>query len=183
MSFKVHMCLAFVLLIELGVTHNIPLLREVITHPRFVSGKISTKFLAEEFPGGFNGHSLTPGEKRDLLILTGFVHAQRDIRRHDWVNLPKHHPKSWDLVITIDKEEESHAVRVERNDVSGDILSKFANGDQSNVTAKWPVESSLIDAHIDGNKEVLAQYLHPLPLGFSLSFMGTKVSLNFPCEN
>jgi propionyl-CoA carboxylase alpha chain len=33
-----------------GVTHNIPLLRDVISHPRFKAGKLSTKFLAEEYP-------------------------------------------------------------------------------------------------------------------------------------
>ncbi|KAH0624516.1 hypothetical protein JD844_032080, partial [Phrynosoma platyrhinos] len=38
-----------------GVAHNIALLREVITHPRFVQGDISTKFLPEVYPDGFKG--------------------------------------------------------------------------------------------------------------------------------
>uniref|UniRef100_A0A8B9ZZ24 Propionyl-CoA carboxylase subunit alpha n=1 Tax=Anas zonorhyncha TaxID=75864 RepID=A0A8B9ZZ24_9AVES len=38
-----------------GVTHNISLLREVIIHPRFVRGDISTKFLPEVYPDGFKG--------------------------------------------------------------------------------------------------------------------------------
>uniref|UniRef100_A0A8C7MI74 Propionyl-CoA carboxylase subunit alpha n=1 Tax=Oncorhynchus kisutch TaxID=8019 RepID=A0A8C7MI74_ONCKI len=42
-----------------GVTHNIPLLREIITHPRFISGDITTNFLPEEYPEGFKGHQLT----------------------------------------------------------------------------------------------------------------------------
>uniref|UniRef100_A0A3Q2CSH5 Propionyl-CoA carboxylase subunit alpha n=1 Tax=Cyprinodon variegatus TaxID=28743 RepID=A0A3Q2CSH5_CYPVA len=41
-----------------GVTHNIPLLREIITHPRFVSGDITTNFLPEVYPDGFKGHQL-----------------------------------------------------------------------------------------------------------------------------
>ncbi|RMC06786.1 hypothetical protein DUI87_16232 [Hirundo rustica rustica] len=36
-----------------GVAHNISLLREVIVHPRFVQGDISTKFLPEVYPDGF----------------------------------------------------------------------------------------------------------------------------------
>ncbi|KAJ7425153.1 Pyruvate carboxylase subunit A [Pitangus sulphuratus] len=35
------------------VAHNISLLREVIIHPRFVQGDISTKFLPEVYPDGF----------------------------------------------------------------------------------------------------------------------------------
>lgn len=38
-----------------GVTHNIPLLRDIITEKRFVSGDISTKYLTETYPDGFKG--------------------------------------------------------------------------------------------------------------------------------
>ena len=47
-----------------GVTHNIPVIREVISQERFREGRITTKYLAEEFPhGGFSGHKLTPLER------------------------------------------------------------------------------------------------------------------------
>lgn len=45
------------LVLLLGVTHNIALLKEVIIHPRFVQGDISTKFLTEVYPDGFKGWS------------------------------------------------------------------------------------------------------------------------------
>lgn len=38
-----------------GVTHNVPLLRDIITEPRFVSGDITTKYLPEVYPEGFQG--------------------------------------------------------------------------------------------------------------------------------
>ena len=38
-----------------GVTHNIPLLRDVITENTFVSGSITTKYLQTVFPEGFKG--------------------------------------------------------------------------------------------------------------------------------
>ncbi len=50
-----------------GVTHNIPLLRDVISHPRFIDGKkITTKFLAEEYPTGFKGHAITKKDRINL---------------------------------------------------------------------------------------------------------------------
>jgi len=38
-----------------GVTHNIPLLRDIYSHKRFQEGKLSTKYLPEEYPDGFHG--------------------------------------------------------------------------------------------------------------------------------
>ena len=38
-----------------GVTHNVPLLRDVITEKRFVAGDVSTKYLPETYPDGFKG--------------------------------------------------------------------------------------------------------------------------------
>ena len=39
-----------------GVRHNIPFLSALMQHKRWQAGKLSTAFLAEEFPGGFHPH-------------------------------------------------------------------------------------------------------------------------------
>ena len=38
-----------------GVNHNIPVLRDIITQPRFISGDITTNFISEVYPDGFKG--------------------------------------------------------------------------------------------------------------------------------
>jgi propionyl-CoA carboxylase alpha chain len=38
-----------------GIRHNIPFLAAIMDNPRWQSGNISTGFIAEEFPGGFQG--------------------------------------------------------------------------------------------------------------------------------
>lgn len=38
-----------------GVKHNIPLLRDIIRQPKFLSGEITTNFLQETYPDGFHG--------------------------------------------------------------------------------------------------------------------------------
>uniref|UniRef100_A0A8C9NS20 propionyl-CoA carboxylase n=1 Tax=Serinus canaria TaxID=9135 RepID=A0A8C9NS20_SERCA len=58
-----------------GVAHNISLLREVIVHPRFVQGDISTKFLPEVYPDGFKGHKLTDHERRQLLATAASLYV------------------------------------------------------------------------------------------------------------
>ena len=38
-----------------GVTHNIPLLRDILRQPAFVQGKTTTKFLETTYPDRFQG--------------------------------------------------------------------------------------------------------------------------------
>ena len=42
-----------------GVTHNSSLLQEILRHPKFISGDITTNFLYEHYPDGFSGKQLT----------------------------------------------------------------------------------------------------------------------------
>ena len=49
-----------------GIRHNIPFLAALMAHPRWRAGKLSTGFIAEEFPGGF--HAIAPeGERAQAL--------------------------------------------------------------------------------------------------------------------
>jgi propionyl-CoA carboxylase alpha subunit len=49
-----------------GIRHNIPFLSALMTHPRWRAGKLSTGFIAEEFPKGFHPHR-PEGETAKLL--------------------------------------------------------------------------------------------------------------------
>ncbi len=51
-----------------GVSHNVPFLAALMAHPRFVAGKLTTNFIAEEFKGGFTAAHLPP---RDPAVLAG----------------------------------------------------------------------------------------------------------------
>ena len=43
-----------------GVGHNVPFLRALVDHERFRAGRITTQFIREEFPEGFQGITLAP---------------------------------------------------------------------------------------------------------------------------
>src|SRR6185503_13061457 len=65
-----------------GVGNNLGFLTSILTHPRFVAGRLSTGFIAEEFPDGFAG--LQPGrEAKGLLIaVAAAVHHQHWVREN-----------------------------------------------------------------------------------------------------
>ena len=67
-----------------GVTHNIPLLREVYNHQRFRAGRLSTKFLAEEFPEGFQGTKLDQEETDQLVATAAEVYRRLIDRQIAW---------------------------------------------------------------------------------------------------
>ena len=58
-----------------GVSHNIGFLAALIDHPRFREGALSTDFIAEAYPDGFDGGDLTPGALARLTAVAAV--AQR----------------------------------------------------------------------------------------------------------
>ncbi|MGB0513106.1 MAG: acetyl/propionyl-CoA carboxylase subunit alpha, partial [Paracoccaceae bacterium] len=47
-----------------GIGHNLPFLAAVMDHPKFTSGDMTTAFIAEEYPDGFQGVELNEAELR-----------------------------------------------------------------------------------------------------------------------
>ena len=64
-----------------GIGHNLPFLSAVMDHPKFVSGKMTTAFIAEEFPDGFNGVELPEDELRRIAAAAAAMHRVGEIRR------------------------------------------------------------------------------------------------------
>ncbi|WP_105385263.1 acetyl-CoA carboxylase biotin carboxylase subunit [Neorhizobium alkalisoli] len=57
-----------------GIGHNLPFLSAVMDHDRFRSGKITTAFIAEEFPEGFSGVHPDEAAARKLAAIGVLVH-------------------------------------------------------------------------------------------------------------
>ncbi|GBC02357.1 hypothetical protein RclHR1_04590010 [Rhizophagus clarus] len=176
-----------------GVTHNIPLLREVIGSSRFKSGKISTKFLAEEYPGGFKGHLLKDGPLIELSSIAALIYAKRDVRNWCWKDSRegssnRNVPNNWNLWVKIHNSNskiETVNVRIERRSTALQHEDEYqvtvAGHPQTIINAQWPIESPLINAQLHGlnqlKKSVTVQYLDPLPVGFRIQYMGTKFDI------
>ncbi|MGY5795450.1 acetyl-CoA carboxylase biotin carboxylase subunit len=64
-----------------GIGHNLPFLSAVMGHPRFCSGNITTKFIAEEWPEGFGGVEPETEQSRLLAAVAMFAHLTDEIRK------------------------------------------------------------------------------------------------------
>ncbi|WP_316014829.1 acetyl/propionyl/methylcrotonyl-CoA carboxylase subunit alpha [Roseobacter sp. HKCCA0434] len=63
-----------------GIGHNLPFLSAVMDHPRFVSGNITTAFIAEEYPEGFEGAALAPADAVKMSAVAAACHLVRQRR-------------------------------------------------------------------------------------------------------
>ncbi|MGL4279956.1 MAG: acetyl-CoA carboxylase biotin carboxylase subunit, partial [Albidovulum sp.] len=64
-----------------GIGHNLPFVGAVMDHPRFVSGNITTAFIAEEYPEGFQGATLSGHTIRRVAAAAAAMNRVAEIRR------------------------------------------------------------------------------------------------------
>ena len=63
-----------------GIGHNLPFLSAVMDHERFISGNISTAFIEEEYPDGFQGAVLSEDILKQLAAGASAMHRVAEIR-------------------------------------------------------------------------------------------------------
>src|SRR5690606_6500916 len=56
-----------------GIGHNLPFLSAVMEHPRFREGRLTTAFIAEEWPEGFAGVAPSAEQARVLAAVAAFI--------------------------------------------------------------------------------------------------------------
>ncbi len=84
-----------------GVQHNISFLAALVQHPRFVEGRITTNFIAEEYPGGFHPGDVAHENPALMAAIAASLH-RRHIDREATVEgqLPGHErvvPDEWEI--------------------------------------------------------------------------------------
>jgi len=161
-----------------GVTHNIPLLRDVLTNQRFVSGKYSTKLLPEDYPEGFKGMKMTSDHWTELMAVAGMIYARRDVRDKTFIVGAGQTLIPTDWNVSINTQGEDKAVHIKQ---VGDAYHVSIDGAKPvSVSADWSLESPLISVklQVPGEakpREYFTQYLDALPVGFRLGYQGSKV--------
>ncbi|MRX50068.1 DUF2118 domain-containing protein [Paracoccus sp. S-4012] len=100
-----------------GIGHNLPFLSAVMDHPRFVSGDITTAFIAEEYPEGFAGAELPDDELERVAAAAAAMHRVAEIRRTRISGTLGNHERKVgdDWIVTIDGREFPARVRADQH--------------------------------------------------------------------
>ena len=64
-----------------GIGHNLPFLSAVMDHPKFISGDMTTAFIAEEYPDGFDGVALDLPSMKRVAAACAAMYRVGEIRR------------------------------------------------------------------------------------------------------
>ncbi|KAJ1859308.1 hypothetical protein GGH12_002313 [Coemansia sp. RSA 1822] len=174
-----------------GVTHNIPLLRDVVSSSDFASGRITTAFLADHYPNGFKGHKLTSETAEQLATTSAALQFIRQAREsYSHVS-----SRSAEYVLLLPQLQDGHVHKLEarvsltldseavslQGTNSFTVATEFAGGEHAPTTNKlqvaWDVDMPFVEIkHSSGDLTV--QFLDPLPLGFRVQFLGTKFDID-----
>ncbi len=57
-----------------GISHNIPFLAALMAHPRFIEGRLTTGFIAEEYPDGFRQEHALHDDPKLLIAVAATLH-------------------------------------------------------------------------------------------------------------
>jgi len=159
-----------------GIRHNIPFLSALMNHPRWREGKLSTGFIAEEFPKGFSAHA-PEGEIARRLAAVGAAidHVLGERKRQI----------SGQLIGRPVKRETRRAVWLDREEIildiareDGAISVRFVGadgkvGNPHHLVSPWKPGDPVWQGTIDGH--VVAVQARPIPNGVRLAHQGVQV--------
>ncbi len=122
-----------------GVSNNLDFLAAILRREAFHKGKLSTAFIAQEFPGGFAGVDPSPREIEEAVVASAAMHrmALENFARGAI-------PAAW--VVMLDGK--SHAVEITRK---GPCLTVKHGKKRHEAIASWRPGADLFQAEIDGS--------------------------------
>jgi len=156
-----------------GIRHNIPFLAALMAHPRWRAGKLSTAFIAEEFPNGFHAHA-PQGEPAQVLAAVAaaidHVLGERKRRISGQLEGP---------LVTRERQRAvwlgEHEVALEVKRENGTIAVRFPEQGKKalrHLSSDWQPGDPLWTGTINSNP--VAVQVRTIPNGFALAYRGVE---------
>ncbi|MBX7146548.1 MAG: acetyl-CoA carboxylase biotin carboxylase subunit [Alphaproteobacteria bacterium] len=151
-----------------GVTHNIPFLSRILSHPTFKDGKLSTDFIDQEFPDGFFITLPPEHEIKNFIVIAVALHTKYYLQYfHSKQN---DHPKdtvSLDWVIVSNINHYSAKVTFNFNTCSYNI---FYDHVEYVVVSDWQLKDFIWKGFV--NKQNVTMQVQRQNVGYKLKAQG-----------
>jgi propionyl-CoA carboxylase alpha chain len=156
-----------------GIRHNIPFLTALMQHPRWQSGKLSTGFIAEEFPQGFKA----PAPEGDIALRMAAVgaaidHLLNERKRHISGQMRGESAVRFERERVVLLGQERHDVTVE--DIGGGF-AVVINGQAWPIVSGWIPGQPVWTGTMGG--EPIALQVWPILNGVALSHAGASAEV------
>ncbi len=156
-----------------GIGHNIPFLSAVYDHEKFTSGNMTTAFIEEEYPEGFDGVALTDSDLKRIAAATAAMYRVSEIRRSRISGRMDNHERhvGSDWVVRLQDQSFDIVIGADKDGATIDI-----NGDTYRVESDWTPGQPLAKLTVDGTPLVLK--VGKLPGGFRVRYRGADMPVN-----
>ena len=118
-----------------GIGHNLPFLSAVMDHPIFIEGTMTTAFIEEQYPDGFEGVTLADVELRRIAAATAAMHRVAEIRRARVSGRMDNHERKVGTDWNVAVQGQSFDVTIEADPKGATV--KFADGTDLRVAGNW----------------------------------------------
>jgi propionyl-CoA carboxylase alpha chain len=136
-----------------GIGHNLPFLSAVMDHPIFIDGTMTTAFIEEQYPEGFEGVVLADADLRRIAAATAAMHRVAEIRRARVSGRMDNHERKvgsdWNVAV----QGQSFDV-VTSADQAGATV-RFEDGTELRVSGDWTPGDQLASMTVDGTPLVM----------------------------
>ena len=152
-----------------GPSHNIAFLAALLANPRFAEGRLSTNFIAEEFPDGFTGGGASPKAVTQSVLLAGAVQrvlAERDARMDGQLSgTPGTPPENWVACLGKDR----YPLHVTR---AAETIAVEYDGKSHAIKTDWLPGQPILRCVIDQDRLIFQ--IGSDGVGFTLTHGGTS---------
>ena len=154
-----------------GIGHNLPFVAAVMDHPKFISGDMTTAFIAEEYPDGFEGVELPDDDTRRVAAACAAMYRVAEIRRTRVSGRMDNHERKvgTDWVVSLNKQDLALTIDADKD---GSTIN-FDNGQSMRVTSDWTPGDQLANLMVDGTPLVLK--VGKAPGGFRIRTRGADM--------
>jgi propionyl-CoA carboxylase alpha chain len=167
-----------------GVSHNIPFLASLMGKARFEEGRLTTNFIAEEYPDGFSEKDLPAKDPTRLLAIAALVHAAY-ARRAAGISgqIPGHGRELPDTWIVTEGGRQHHVwVAPPASGALGVASGTAKIGDTIlHVSSAWTFGDPLFKADVEvvksGAQSIVVQ-VDRRRIGYRLSHAGAQMDVN-----
>ena len=157
-----------------GISHNIPFLASVMGNRRFVEGKLTTNFIAEEYPKGFSDKHLLADDPVPLAAVAVLMHHAYAKRAAQINGRIKGHDKTVAKSWVVDIAGKYRAAEIMESDVASGVLKVGRR--KVSVESDWTYGETLFVAEIDGER--VCVQVDRIGIGYRLSHNGAQVNAN-----
>ena len=157
-----------------GIGHNLPFLSAVMDHDIFIKGEMTTAFIEEQYPDGFEGVTLDEAALRKIAASAAAMHRVAEIRRTRVSGRMDNHERRVGAEWVVSLQGQDYPVTIAADREGSDV--HFEDGTVLRVASKWTPGDQL--ARLDVNGEGLVLKVGKISGGFRIRSRGAEVKVH-----